>query len=76
MRHLDAHGMSQRLLRKANDGTRNCIGGQVVDHVTQPRERNELAARQLPVQALRLATHIGDLIIRAGDDRYGACNSR
>ena len=56
MRHLDADRMSQRLLRHANDGTCDRVRSRVVDHVTQPGQRNKLAARQLPVQALRLAT--------------------
>jgi hypothetical protein len=40
-----------------------------MDHVSESRERDELALWQLPMQALRLAADIGNLIVGACDDR-------
>ena len=49
--------------------TGDSIGIQVVDHVTEPRQCDELAMRQFPMQALRLTANIRNLIVDTGDDR-------
>ena len=38
-------------------------------HVTEPQQGDELALRQLPMQALRLTANIRNLIVGTGDDR-------
>jgi hypothetical protein len=38
-------------------------------HVTEPQQGDELALRQLPVQALRLTANIRNLIVGTGDGR-------
>lgn len=38
-------------------------------HVTEPHQGDELALRQLPMQALRLTANIRNLIVGTRDDR-------
>jgi hypothetical protein len=40
-----------------------------MDQVTEPKQCNELALRQLPMQALRLTANIRNLIVGTCDDR-------
>jgi hypothetical protein len=51
-------------MHRAVDGADERVGIQVVHHVTEPREGSVFALRQFPMQALRLAGHVGDLVVR------------
>ncbi len=49
--------------------TGECFGIQVMDHVTELRQCDKLALRQIPMQALRLTANVRNPIVGACDDR-------
>jgi hypothetical protein len=49
--------------------TGDCVRSQVMHHVTEPHQGDELALRQLPMQALRLTAKFRNLIVGTRDDR-------